>query len=137
MSMILADTNQTIPEVQCISAASEATNTTLIAPNGVNIISTTYDPFDVDFDAVNDPGFLTITQDAGHVVIPSYEGIYSCNFKEITIPTTSVHFGIYRHTFNGWLQWLFLLKHYYYIISPFFPCRLHSDHRHIKNRVYR
>ena len=98
MSMILADANEIISEVQCISEASEDTNTTLIAPNGINIVSTTYDPFKVD---VNDPGFLAITQDSGHVLIPSYEGIYSCHFRETNGHLKTKHFGMYRNAFNG------------------------------------
>lgn len=98
MSFVTADIDGNIPEIQCISALPMPTNTTLISPRGLNIVSTTVDPFDVN---ISNPGYLIMTQDAGHHLIPSYEGIYSCNFMQENGLLDTVHFGIYGYNFTG------------------------------------
>ena len=126
MSFVTANTGGIIPEIHCISALPMATNTTLISPRGINIVSTTVDPFDVKVGNASDPGYLMMTQDAGHHLIPSYEGIYSCNFMQENGIVDTVQFGIYGYNFTGKLEILCLLLLRTHVFLSLF--RLSCDH---------
>ncbi len=95
-----------INDFHCSSDSTTANIGRWIAPNGVDLTSSTTDPFDVNVGDEQDPGSLVVQLSSGHSVTRSFQGIYTCIIRNGNGVLTYLHVGIYNDGFNSELNTL-------------------------------
>ena len=100
-TFITTDANGMIDDFHCSSDSTVANIGCWIAPNGVDLTSSTTDPFDVSVGDEQDPGSLVIQQSSGHIVTRSFQGVYTCAIQDRNGALTYHYVGIYNDGFNS------------------------------------
>ena len=99
-TIVTADTDQTISDLQCSSGSTVPNVGHWIAPNGNDVTNSTVDPFHVIQGDERDPGSLIIQQATGHIITNSLQGVYTCILPDENGMQSYLHVGIYRNGFS-------------------------------------
>ena len=99
-TIVTADTDQTISDLQCSSGSTVPNVGRWIAPNGNDLTNSTVDPFRVVQGNERDPGSLIIQQATGHIITNSFQGVYTCILPDENGMQSYIHVGIYRNGFS-------------------------------------